>query len=275
MLTDRPRPAVETYNGAVARFSLTKGLTQALNELGQQNGATLFMTLLAAFDTLLVRYTGQEDVLVGTPIANRNHSQVEPLIGYFANTIVLRTRANLNLSFEELLGQVRNLTLEAYANQDLPFEKLIEELQPERDMGRNPLFQVMFALQNTPSSILELPQLKITPVEIDSGASVFDLTLLVSEEAGRLSGALEYNTDLFDASTADRMAQHFQNLLESIVVDPQEPLSKLSLLGEAERACLLFEWNDTREDFNLDRCIHHLIEEQAAKTPEAIAVIFL
>ncbi len=272
--TDRPRPAVQTFRGARQSLVLSKSLSESLKALSQQEGATLFITLLAAFKTLLYRYTEQEDILVGSPIANRTHLDIEDLIGFFVNTLVLRTDLSGNPTFRELLHRVREVALDAYAHQDLPFEKLVEELAPERDLSRNPLFDVMFALQNVPEQDLELPGLTLSSLEVDSGTAKFNLTLLVEEGAEGLKGTLEYNTDMFDPATIKRMLGHFQTLLESIVASPELRLSDLPLLTEAERRQLLVEWNDTKADYPKDLCIHQLFEAQVEQTPDAIAVVF-
>src|SRR5438045_617664 len=242
--TDRPRPPVQSYRGAHEALLLSESLSRSLKELSRQEGATLFMTLLAAYACLLHRYTNQEDILVGTPIANRNRSETESLIGFFVNTLVLRARFSERVTFRELLVQVREMALEAYAHQDLPFEKLVEELQPERSLSHSPVFQVMLDLQNEPMHDLELQGLHLTPLPFDSLMAKFDLVLTVGETDGRLSGQLEYNTDLFDAATIRRMAQHLKHLLEAAVSNPDEQVSRLRLLTDDERRQILFDWND-------------------------------
>ncbi len=210
---DSPRPPVQTFQGASHRFRLPKALSDSLQALSQKQGVTLYMTLLAAFNILLARYSGQEDILVGSPIANRTSQELEPLIGFFVNTLVLRTDVSDNPSVVDLLARVRNIALDAFAHQDLPFEKLVEALQPSRDLSRPPLFQVMFVLQNAPMSVVQLPGLCMTPVELHSGTAKFDLTLYVTETEGGLKANLEYNRDLFTPATVARMGEHFQNLL--------------------------------------------------------------
>ncbi|MHC5857706.1 amino acid adenylation domain-containing protein [Nostoc sp.] len=271
--TDHPRPAVQTFRGASYSFELSQELSQALNKLSQQQGCTLFMTLLAAFQTLLWRYTGQEDIVVGSPIANRNRAEIEGLIGFFVNTLVLRTNLAGHLTFKELLTRVREMALGAYAHQDLPFEKLVEELQPQRSLSHTPLFQVMFVLQNAPMSALELPGLTLSPLESESGSAKFDLTLSIKETAQRLVCSLEYNTDLFEKSTISRMAEHLQTLLSGIIANPQQCLSNLPLLTQAEKT-LLVQWNDTSVEYPQHQCIHQLFEAQVERSPEAIAVVF-
>ncbi len=272
--TDRPRPAFQTSRGASLAFGLSSGLFEELKALSKKKGTTLFITLLAAFQALLYRYTGQEDISVGTPVANRNHSEIEGLIGFFVNTLVMRTDLSGDPSFEDLLERVRKVSLDAYAHQDLPFEMLVEELQPERDMSHTPLFQVMFAFQNAPMRTQRLPGLTLRQLEAHSKTAKFDLTLTVTEEEDRLSGALEYNADLFDTVTIERMLGHFQKLLEGIVANPNEHLSKLAVLTTAERRQLLVEWNDTAADYPQDLCLSQLFEAQVGRTPDSIAVIF-
>jgi amino acid adenylation domain-containing protein/non-ribosomal peptide synthase protein (TIGR01720 family) len=272
--TDHPRPAVATFRGASQSFSLTAELTEALEALSQKEDATLFMTLLAAFKTLLYRYTGSEDVVVGSPIANRNRAEIEGLIGCFVNTLVLRTDLSGNPTFRELLRRVREVTLGAYAHQDLPFEKLVEELQPQRNLSYTPLFQVMFVMQdNVSMSALELSGLTWSALEIDNDTTKFDLILRVTEVGGRLVGTLEYSTDLFNADTITWMTGHLQTLLEGIVAKPDQPLSTLSLLTSIEQQQLL-EWNQTQTDYPVDVCLHKLFEAQVEQTPDAVAVVF-
>ena len=272
--TDRPRPSVQTFCGAVHTVEFPKSLTEALWGLSRKEGVTLFMTLLAGFQSLLHRYTGQEDIVVGTPIANRNRAEIEGLIGFFVNTLVMRTDTSGDPAFRELLKRVRKTALGAYAHQDLPFEKLIMELQPERDLSRNPLIQVMFALQNFPFSDLDLTGLAIGKIEIKGTSTKFDLEIYLRETEEGLKGELVYNTDLFDSATIERMAGHYQMMLEGIVADPDQRLSELPLLTEAERHQLLVEWNDTEVEYPRDKCVHELFEEQVERTPDAIAVVF-
>ncbi|BAU65716.1 amino acid adenylation domain-containing protein [Stanieria sp. NIES-3757] len=272
--TDYPRPTKLTYQGATQSFTLSPSLTQALKALCQQQGVTLFMLLLAAFKVLLYRYSHQEDLIVGTPIANRNRAEIEGLIGFFVNTLVLRTNLEGNLSFTELLQRVKQITLEAYSHQDLPFEKLVEELKPERHLNHNPLFDVMLVLQNAPETELQLPNLNISSCTEDSHRVKFDLTLSLAETEQQIAGFIDYSTDLFEFSTIARMVGHFQVLLESIVENPQQKLSQLSLLTAAEKQQLLVEWNNTEVKYPQDQCIHQLFEAQVEKNPDAVAVIF-
>ncbi|MBE9001845.1 amino acid adenylation domain-containing protein [Nostoc sp. LEGE 12447] len=266
--TDRSRPPIQTFHGAQQKFILSTTLTESIKQLSQQEGATLFMTLLAAFQTLLYRYTGQEDILVGSPIANRNRAELEQLIGCFVNTLVLRTNLEGNPTFTELLGRVRKVAVEAYSHQDLPFEKLVEALQPNRDLSYNPVFQVMFVLQNTASNSIWKTE------ELETRTAKFDVLLSIIDSEEGLTGRLEYNTDLFNAETIARMVGHFQTLLEGVVSDPNQGISKLSILTPVERQTLLVDWNNTQVDYPQEACIHNLFEVQAEKTPDAIALIF-
>jgi amino acid adenylation domain-containing protein/non-ribosomal peptide synthase protein (TIGR01720 family) len=272
--TDRPRPPIPTFRGATLRATLSPELTRALERLSRKEGVSLFMTVLAAFKALLHRYSGQSDIPVGTPIANRTRVETEPLIGFFVNTIVLRTDLSGDPSFEVLLSRVREVSLDAYAHQDLPFERLVEEVSVKRDLSRTPLFQVMFVFQNAPDSALEIPGLTVRPLEVETGAVKFDLTLVLEERGGTVEGSLEYNTDLFERSTIERLWGHFETLLRAVVADPQVRLSELPLLTEAERRKILIEWNDTATEFPNDKCVHELFEEQVDRTPDAIAVVF-
>jgi amino acid adenylation domain-containing protein len=271
---DHPRPAILTYKGDTQSFLLSESLTKALKTLSQQEGVTLFMTLLTAFKVLLHRYSQQDDIVVGTPIANRNRAEIEGLIGFFVNTLVLRTNLAGNPSFRQLLRRVREVTLGAYAHQDLPFEQLVEELQPERHLNRNPLFDVMFALQNAPAQELKLPGLTLSSVSEENQTAIFDLTLSMTETEQGLAGAMEYSTDLFDPSTIERMVGHFQVLLAAIVAEPEQCLSDLPLLTPVEQHQLLVEWNQTQAEYPLEKCIHELFEVQVERTPDAVAVVF-
>jgi hypothetical protein len=240
--TDRPRPSVQSFRGTQQDFALGQSLAAALNALSQQENTTMFMTLLAAFATLLYRYTGQDDIIVGSPIAGRVRPEIEGLIGFFVNMLVLRNDLSGNPSFRELLGRVRVVCLDAYAHQDLPFDQLVEDLLPRRDRSRAPLFSVAFALQNAPLPELKLPGLMLQSMEIASGTAKYDLTLNVMSTSTDIRGALEYNTDLFDAATITRMLDHFQNLLAGIAADADQRLANLPLLSEAEWS-LLEEWS--------------------------------
>ncbi|MBC1194395.1 non-ribosomal peptide synthase/polyketide synthase [Microcystis aeruginosa BLCCF158] len=271
--TDHPRPAVQSFVGTQQEFSLSPKLSQALTELSRQQGVTLFMTLLAAFDALLYRYTGSSDILVGTPIANRNRGEIEGLIGFFVNTLVLRTDLSDNPSFSQLLTRVREVTMDAYAHQDLPFEMLVEALQPERDLSHTPLFQVAFVLQNIPKSEIAMTGLTVTDLPPENTTAKFDLTLAMVNTDDGLKGIWEYNTDLFESSTIERLSGHFLNLLGGIVANPQARISQLPLLTESETNQLLIEWNNTQVDYPEYKCIHQLFEEQVKRTPDAVAVV--
>ena len=272
--TDHPRPAVQTFRGAHQSLVLPKRLQEGFKALSRQEGVTQFMTLLAAFKVLLYRYTSQDDLIVGTPIANRNRLETEGLIGFFVNALVLRTDLSGNPSFRELLRRVREVCLGAYGHQDLPFDRLVEELHVQRDLSRNPLFQVMVVLHNASLRTVELPGLTLSFVEGDSETAHFDLTLQIVDTEQGLTAALVYNTDLFEVGTIARMLGNFQTLLEAVVADPEQRLSDLPLLTEAERQQLLVEWNDTKTDCPQDLCIHQLFEAQVERTPDAIAVVF-
>ncbi|MEM8603339.1 MAG: condensation domain-containing protein, partial [Cyanobacteria bacterium P01_H01_bin.121] len=268
-----PRPVTQSFRGARQSFQLSAPLTQALRHLGQQEKATLFMTLLAVFKTLLYRYSGQADILVGSPIANRNRPELETVIGLFANTLVLRTHVSGHLSFRQLLRQVRTIALDAYAHQDLPFEQLVDSLKLERTLNHNPLFQVMFILQNATAKQLELPELTLSNLEITNHIARFDLTLLINDTGSELVGAWEYSTDLFDAPFMKRMAEHFQILLEAIVTAPDQPITDLPLLTPTEQQRLI-SWNQTQTEFQSPPCLHHLFETQATLIPDAIALVY-
>ncbi|MHC5767665.1 MAG: amino acid adenylation domain-containing protein [Nostoc sp.] len=276
--TDRPRRSFasdrQTFKGAQGKLVLSQTLTKKLKNLSRHSGVTLFMTLLTAFKTLLYRYTGQTDIVVGSPLASRNRAEVESLIGFFVNVLVLRTDLSGDLSFQELLAQVKSTALEAYIHQDLPFEKLVEEIQPNRDLSYNPLFQVMFVLQNVPISNPRLSDVSVTCQEGYNGTSKFDLTLFMEDDEQGLVATCEYNTDLFNADTIARMLLHFQTLLESIVSNPEQRISDLQLLTPSEVQQLLVDWNNTETNYPQDKCIHQLFEAQVEKTPSNIAVIF-
>ncbi|MEM6398884.1 MAG: amino acid adenylation domain-containing protein [Cyanobacteria bacterium P01_D01_bin.116] len=272
--TERPRPRVQTYRGAVQSFLLPRSLTQSLKTIGKKAKATLFMTLLAAFQTLLYRYTGQEDIIVGSPIANRSRPEIEGLIGLFINTLVLRTTLSGNPTFEELLGRVQKVMMEAYANQDLPFEKLVEELQPERNANYNPLFQVALTLHNTLKVKAEVPGLTIKPFQVEDTKALLDLRLEITETDSGLEGFWEYNTDLFDADKINRMVEHYHCLLSSIIKNPKQHISELPILTQAEQHQLLLEWNNTQIEYPQNQCFHQLFEAQVEQTPDAVAVVF-
>jgi amino acid adenylation domain-containing protein len=271
---DKPRPPVQTYNGAFHPLQLSAELSTQLRELSRRHGSTLFMTLLAAFDLLLCRYAGQEQVLVGTPIANRNRSETESLIGCFFNTLVLRGDVRGNPSFGELLRRVREVALGAYAHQDLPFEKLVEELQPERDMSRPPLFQVMFILQNAPGEVLELEGLSLSEVESAGETAKLELTLALQEQGGVIVGGVSYNRDLYEAETIGRLVESYERVLRAVVADPEQRVLEIELLSEAQRRQIIEGWNETAAAYPRELTLSELFEAQAARTPEAIALLF-
>ncbi|MEP0857574.1 amino acid adenylation domain-containing protein [Trichocoleus sp. DQ-U1] len=271
--TDRARGVTQTFRGKHYRFVISKPLTEALIGFSRRQKVTLFMTLLSAFQTLLYRYTGQTDLCVGSPIANRDRAEFKDLIGYFVNTLVLRTCLAGNPSFEDLLSRVRRVMLGAYANRELPFEKLVEILQPERSLSYTPLFQVMLMLLNELPDI-QMEGLKVSPLAVETGIVPFDLTLCIETTPSGLIGEWEYNTDLFDDTTIARMAGHFQTLLEGIIANPQAPISDLPLLTQQEQYQLLFEWNNTTTEYPQNKCIHELFEGAVERSPDAVAVVF-
>ena len=270
--TDRPRPATQSFAGALCKWQIPASLVTQLTALSRAAGTTLFMTLLGAFDVLLAKYSGQEDIVIGTPIANRNRAEIEALIGFFTNTLVLRTDVSGDPSFLEVLTRVKETALGAYAHQDMPFEKLVEELKPERSLSFNPLFQVFFSLQNAPKQSLQLPGLRLTTLERIGSTSKFDLSLFLNETPEGLRGDMEYSTDLFEAATIEQMLRHYEGLLRAVVENPQQRLSQIDILGEFDKHTLLVEYNDTTKDFPLHLTVPHLFAAQAARTPQAVAL---
>ena len=271
---DSPRLSVQTYRSARYSLELPKSLTEALKTLSQREGVTLFITLLAAFKTLLYRYTAQDDILVCSLSAGRTQAELEGLIGCFVNTLIFRTDLSGNPMFRDLLEQVHEMALEASAHQELPFEMLIEALQPKWNLSHSPFFQVMFTLRNDLKQALELPGLRVIPLEVDCGTTQFDLALEMVEKAEGLSCLFAYNSDLFNATTIMRMSRHFQTLLEGIIANPAQRIGTLPLLTDAEQHKMLIEWNDTKRDYPKDACIHQLFEAQVEQTPDTVAVIF-
>ena len=279
--TDRPRPAQQSFRGEAVAFEITAGLTQQLRQLSQQQGCTLYMTLLTAFQVLLHRYTGQAQIVVGSPIANRNHQEVEGLIGFFVNTMALRTTLSGNPSFLDVLAQVQSTTQAAYDHQELPFERLVEEMRPERNRTYNPLVQVIFALQNAPMGDFTLPRLRVKPAAFEVKTTRLDIETHVWEVDDQLKGYCVYAADLFAPATIERMMGHFQELLKGIVADPTQSISSLPLLTKQERHQLLVEWNNTATDYPKDTCpesiegktLHQLFEEQVERTPDTVAVV--
>ncbi len=270
---DHPRPLVQSFAGQHQSVLIPRHLADALIALGQREGATLFMVCLAAFQTLLHRYTAQDDIAVGSPIAGRYRKEIEGLIGFFTNTLVMRTNFSGQPTFREILARVRETALGAYDHQDLPFEKLVMELKPERTLAHAPLFQVMFVLQNQPRAERQPEGLVMTPVKVDRGNSKFDLMLSLTEHPEGLAGSVEYASDLFEPATMARLCGHFLTLVESIVANPDAKVASLAILTEGERHQLVSAFNQTKVDHPTDRCLHHLIEEQVERSPEAIAVI--
>lgn len=272
--TDKPRPDTRTYRGATQSVTLPQDLSAALKDLSINEESTLFMTLLAAFKALLYRYTGQEDILVGTPAAGRNRVELERLIGFFVNTLVLRTDLSGDPPFLELLRRVRKTALDAYAHQDMPFEKLAEELRSERGSSYEPFIQVMFSLKNFPGDFPEMKGLRVDTFPLETQTTLLDLSLEIFLKNDGIHCVFVYSTDLFEEGTIRRMAGHFRTLLDGIIAEPGRRLSELPLLTEAERDQILIRWNDTKKEYPLDHCIHHLIEAQAARTPESVAAVF-
>lgn len=271
--SDHPRPAVQSFRGTVERWEMSPEVSAALRKLSQDQGVTLFMTLLAGFQILLARYSGQQDIVVGSPIANRVQPELEALIGFFVNTLVLRGKVSGDMTVEKILQRTRELCLGAYAHQSVPFERLVDELQPERDSSRSPLFQVMFVLQNAPVGALQMQGVELSMLPSATSGARFDLTLLVEGDPEHLRGMMEYCTDLYERTTVRRMLDHYQQVLSEMVRDPKQPVSTLPLLTEAERHRLLFDWNDTKTVF-ASGCIHELFEEQVQWNPGAVAVIY-
>jgi amino acid adenylation domain-containing protein len=271
--TDRPYSAKPTLAGAMERSRLPEPLLSKLKLLSDQQGVTLFMTLLAGFEILLYRYTGQTDISVGSAIANRSRQELESLIGFFVNTLVLRTQFTGDSSVAELLQRVRDVSLQAYAHQDIPFERLVEALDPARELSRTPFFQVLFALQNAPLPTVTWQGLEATASIVETGTAKFDLTLSAREEDGELELSLEYRTELFNPERMRRLLQHYRTLLEGIAVSVDARISELEILSEPERQQLLVEWNRAEAPYSTNKCVHRLFEEQAAKTPQAVAVV--
>ncbi|HCF52247.1 MAG TPA: non-ribosomal peptide synthetase, partial [Bacillus sp. (in: Bacteria)] len=270
---DRPRPAVQTHRGASQSLIVANSLQEKLKDLSLQEGCTLFMTLMAAYQSFLSRYTGQDDIIVGSPIANRNVKEIEGLIGFFANTLVYRADFSGNPTFQELLSQVRKKALKAFEYQDIPFEKVVESVKPERNTSHSPIFQTMFTLQNTKQEFLQLSERQMELMKSHASVAKFDLSLFASETEEGLSLTFEYNTDLFNDTTIERMASHFKHWLNQIVSHPRCILSELNMLSKVEYKQLLEEWNESAVIDIEDSTIHTMFEEQVEKTPEAIAVV--
>ena len=272
--TDRQRPAVQTYRGAYLPTPLPLALTKQLKELSRREGATLFMTLFAAWVALLHRYTGQVDIVVGAPIANRNRTEIEGIIGFFVNSLVLRVNLAGDPTFLDVLRRVQRVAVDAYAHQDVPFEVLVDELHPERDLSRNPLFQVTFQLFNAPTMSPQATAASDHAPLANRGTAIFDLVFILTESTNGLIGGIEYNTDLFAADTIERMFSHYRTLLDGIVARPDTPTRHLPMLTAAEYRQLTKDWNDTRVELPSDTCLHYLFEAQVDRTPDAVAVRF-
>ncbi len=272
MPLDKPRPAYQTYNGSFKTFTLSGATHKALNELSRQQEATLFMTTLAAFQVLLMRWTGQEDFCIGSPIANRNRKETEAMLGVFINTLVLRSIVPGELPFKELLNNTKTMTLDAYAHQDIPFETLVEELKPERDMSHSPFFQAMFVMNNARVDKLELPGLELSLLEIDNKTTKFDLILNMTESDEGLLCKMEYNTDLFFPETIDRLIAQYRTLLEGILRNPESAVSRLPMLTEKEEQKLVTEWGQSHQSATAEVPVHILFERQAKQSPQADAL---
>jgi len=272
--TDRPRPAVQSYRGASVPIVLDRELSRQIGVLARRHDATVFMTLYAGLAILLSRLSGQPDIVVGTPVANRQHLEIEGLIGFFANTLALRVRLEDALTISEVLERVKALTLQGYAHQDVSFEQVVEALQPPRTLRHGPIFQVMLALQNTPQSELKLPGLVLQPQGTSLNTEKFDLTLSLYEAEEEIRGSLGYASDLFDRVTIERWVQHYQAVLTAMVQDERQPMGAVSLLDEWARRQVLKEFNATAVPYRQDRLVHELFEEQVERTPEAIALVY-
>ncbi|WP_332415385.1 amino acid adenylation domain-containing protein [Mycetohabitans rhizoxinica] len=272
--TDRPRPAQQSFAGARVPIRIDAPITRALKRLSQAQGATLFMTVLAAWSAVLARLSGQDDLVIGTPSANRHHPQIEPLIGFFVNTLALRVDVSGAPSPAQLLERVRRTTLEAQAHQDLPFEQVVEIVQPPRRLEHTPLFQVMFAWQNNERAVWDLPELEVTPADLADGVAKFDLDLHLYEADGEVVGWLNYATALFDRATIERHVGYLQTMLQSMAADDQHPVTRVQLLTSAERTLLLETWNATQQDYPSHQCIHQLFEAQVERTPQATALVY-
>ncbi len=271
--TDRPRPALQSFHGYRHQFELPRELADALRNVSRSEGATMFMALLAILNILLYRYSRQDDILVGVPVAGRRQGVTEELIGFFVNTLVLRTRLSGAAGFRELLRNVRETALDAYTHEDLPFEKLVEELQPERNLNHQPFFQVMLVYQNVPQPIANVGTLQVEQLEIDNGVARFDLLFNLVETDDGVTGHLEYNSDLFEAESIARLLGHFRTLVESVVADPEQSIAELPILAQSEQQQLL-DWNNTAKDHGSVTSVHQLFEAQVEKTPDTTAVVF-
>jgi amino acid adenylation domain-containing protein len=272
--TDRPRPARQSFEGARQFLRCPDGMLESFKALSRSEGTTMFMTMLAAFGTLLYRWSGQEDMLIGTPVSGRSRTELEPLIGYFSNSVVLRLALHGDPTFRELVQRIKDMSLAAYSHQDLPFEKLVVELQPDRDLSYSPMYQVMFSVGEQKDLGLDLPGLDISPIIIDRKIAKFDMTLGMTEFHKDLMCNIEYCSALFEPSTMARLANHFQNLLQGIMRNPDQRLSELPLLSQSERREMVFQWNAVQRDYPRDIFVHDLFEQHASRTPDATAVVY-
>jgi len=271
--TDRPRPAVQSSKGDQVYFEIPLILGRKLRSLSQEQGTTLFILMLAIFQVLLYRYTGQSDISVGTPIANRNRPEIEKLIGFFVNTLVLRGKISEKQTFQEFLSQVKETALEAYSHQEVPFEMLVDALQPDRNLSHTPLFQVMFMLQNSAQTRIDLPDLKMKRLEVNFGLSMFDLTMVITEAGDELFGGIEFNSDLFDKTTVHQFADHYLSLIESIVHDTSQSVTTIPYLSKPEEKLILHTWNETNVNYQDKVCIPEMIEERVKECPDHLAII--
>ncbi|KAF9928118.1 hypothetical protein BGZ65_006405, partial [Modicella reniformis] len=273
--TDRPRPPQQSYAGDRLSIQLDPQLTNALKQLSQKHGMTLYMTILAAWSSILSRLSGQDDIIIGSPTANRNHPQIESLIGFFINTLALRIDLSGDPTVRQILERVRNSTLDAQTHQDLPFEQVVDIVQPTRSLSHSPLFQVMFVWQNNETSEWQLPAIESIDVETSYNISKFDLTLELGESDDEIAGSLEYSTALFDRQTMERHIGYLCTVLQAMTVDQEQVISNVDVLGPIERELLLQTWNSTQQDYPIDQCIHHLFEQQVERTPQATALVFM
>src|SRR5499427_8065680 len=273
MPTDHARPAVPSYRGSRERVEISEDASASLRKLSQREGATLFIVLMAAFKTVLMRYGGGEDLSVGTSIANRTRREVEGLIGFFVNQLVMRTDLSGNPSFRELIRREREVALGAYAHQQAPFEKLVEEINPDRDLSRSPLFQVMMTIENARKEKLEIRGLKLSEVGQETEAANFELMLMLEESKAGTTGVLEYSLDLYEGETIRRMARHYEKVLEEVARDPEQLIGEIELMSEGEKAQVIVEFNQTRREYDANQCLPALIEAQAEKNGEKIAIV--
>nr|WP_255528248.1 condensation domain-containing protein [Streptacidiphilus sp. P02-A3a] len=269
---DRPRPPVLGSTGALHPITVPRPLAQRLTDLGTRGGATLFMTLVAASQLLFARYSGQQDIAVGSVTAGRGRAELEPLIGYFSNTVVLRSQVREERTFTDFLTDVRSTVLDAFANDEIPFQRLVDIIRPERDPSRPPLVQVMVNLQHLPPAHSHLPGLRVTEIPPPVHVAKFDVSFDFFEHDGALTGHIEYSTDLFDPPTIERMSGHLLTLLDGIAAHPDEPMRALPMLTEPELRQLATDWNGPHRRLRPSRCLHELFDDQAARTPDAVAV---